>query len=437
MSLPKFTSHMLSNQPDQTAYLLNKLAAGGGGGEGKLYNTTGQNTDGAMTQKATTNALGTKADAIAVGQALAGKVDKEAGKGLSTNDFTDADKSKLTGIEAGAEVNVQSDWDQTDTDADDYIKNKPAIPPGVTLYNSTGQNTDGAMTQKATTDALGLKVDAVSGMGLSSNDFTNNDVSKLSGIESGAQVNVQSDWGQTDNTADDYIKNKPTIPAAQVNADWNAVSGVAEILNKPNIPSPYTLPPATTSTLGGIIVGNNLTVAADGTLSATGGGALPNNLVYYDNPSTQVPVTPYVNTSDIVNEAVTTAKIDDGAVTETKLDLSSLNFGNYSTSEVDTGFTWVDGKNIYKKTVNFGAMPNATVKSVNHSISNLDRVLKVEGYAYDPSGTGTMVPLPMPSTHPDYDIQIDVKATVIEIASNANRSNYSESYVTLYYTKTS
>ena len=47
---------------------------------------------------------------------------------------------------------------------------------------------------------------------------------------------VQSDWNQTDNTSLDYIKNKPTIPAAQVNSDWNASSGVAQILNKPTIP---------------------------------------------------------------------------------------------------------------------------------------------------------------------------------------------------------
>lgn len=36
---------------------------------------------------------------------LAGKVDAESGKGLSTNDFTTAEKTKLAGIEAGAEVN--------------------------------------------------------------------------------------------------------------------------------------------------------------------------------------------------------------------------------------------------------------------------------------------------------------------------------------------
>lgn len=36
---------------------------------------------------------------------IADKVDKETGKDLSSNDFTDAEKSKLAGIEAGAEVN--------------------------------------------------------------------------------------------------------------------------------------------------------------------------------------------------------------------------------------------------------------------------------------------------------------------------------------------
>ena len=33
----------------------------------------------------------------------------------------------------------------------------------------------------------------------------------------------------------DDLLNKPTIPSAQVNSDWNAVSGVAEILNKPSL----------------------------------------------------------------------------------------------------------------------------------------------------------------------------------------------------------
>lgn len=44
----------------------------------------------------------------AIDELASEKVDKEVGKGLSTNDYTDAEKTKLAGIEAGAEVNPTS-----------------------------------------------------------------------------------------------------------------------------------------------------------------------------------------------------------------------------------------------------------------------------------------------------------------------------------------
>ena len=43
------------------------------------------------------------------------------------------------------------------------------------------------------------------------------------------------------------LTNKPTIPAAQVNADWNATGGVSLILNKPVVP----LPPSVTTAAAG------------------------------------------------------------------------------------------------------------------------------------------------------------------------------------------
>lgn len=55
-----------------------------------------------------------------------------------------------------------------------------------------------------------------------------------------------------------------------VNADWNAASGPAQILNKPAIPPSYTLPAATATTLGGVVAGPGTAVAADGTLSTAG-----------------------------------------------------------------------------------------------------------------------------------------------------------------------
>ena len=47
------------------------------------------------------------------------------------------------------------------------------------------------------------------------------------------------------------LTNRPTIPAAQVNSDWNATSGVAVILNKPTVPplTSLTVNPAGTAAL--------------------------------------------------------------------------------------------------------------------------------------------------------------------------------------------
>ena len=148
------------------------------------------------------------------------------------NNFTNADATKLSGIEANAEVNVQSDWSEADSSSDAFIKNKP---------------------QNLVQDACYVHTD---------NNFTNADATKLSGIEAGAEVNVQSDWSEADSSSDAYIRNKPdlsiyaqsanlatvattgdyddlvnkpAIPAAQVNSDWNSNSGVSQILNKPSL----------------------------------------------------------------------------------------------------------------------------------------------------------------------------------------------------------
>jgi hypothetical protein len=58
---------------------------------------------------------------------------------------------------------------------------------------------------------------------------------------------------------------------APVNADWNATSGLEEILNKPTIPPAYTLPIASPTVLGGFKVGANLSIDVDGVLSSNPG----------------------------------------------------------------------------------------------------------------------------------------------------------------------
>jgi hypothetical protein len=207
----------------------------------------------------------------------------------STNDsinelykLSEANTEKLAGIDSGAQVNVQSNWTQTDTTNDDYIKNKPSNLVQDDSYTHTDNNYTTAEKTKlaglespkykgaydslsqlqaayptATTgDTADVNVDGVihqyvwdvlttawvdngisgadSATGIKSkyesnedtNAFTDDEKTKLAAIASGAQVNVQSDWSQTTDTADDYIKNKPIVPTktSQLTNDSNFVA---------------------------------------------------------------------------------------------------------------------------------------------------------------------------------------------------------------------
>lgn len=77
--------------------------------------------------------------------------------------------------------------------------------------------------------------------------------------------------GGTQITWNNTEKKISVSSVAPVNADWNATSGLGQILNKPTIPAPYTLPIASQAALGGVKIGENLTISQDGTLSAIAG----------------------------------------------------------------------------------------------------------------------------------------------------------------------
>jgi hypothetical protein len=111
----------------------------------------------------------------------------DAGSGIV---ISGVERTKLTGIENGAQVNVQSDWSQSDGELDDFIKNKPTDVTDLSIH---------------TASELSDISDSGSGIIISGDERT-----KLTGIDAGAQVNVQSDWNQSDVGADSFILNRPT-----------------------------------------------------------------------------------------------------------------------------------------------------------------------------------------------------------------------------------
>ena len=95
----------------------------------------------------------------------------------------------------------------------------------------------------------------VSGGGGVQSDWNESDTTSMAYIKNKPTVpdaQIQADWNQTTTTAKDYIKNKPTIPAAQVQSNWNEsnTSSKAYIQNKPTIPTVPTNVSAFTNDAG-------------------------------------------------------------------------------------------------------------------------------------------------------------------------------------------
>lgn len=146
---------------------------------------------------------------------LGNKVDKVSGSSLVQDTLI----TKLTNL-----LNIQSV-------ADGQLE---VSPEGQLSILSIAQSQVAGLT-----DALAGKVDVVAGKGLSANDFTNELLQKLNGIEAGAQVNL--------------------INTININNQPLAISGQA-----------VNIPIATSSQLGVVLSAsgeNKVTVAGDGTMS--------------------------------------------------------------------------------------------------------------------------------------------------------------------------
>lgn len=146
----------------------------------------------------------------------------------------------------------------------------------------------------------------------------------------------------------------------------------------------YTLPVASDDTLGGVKVGDGLSINENGVLS-----------------NSQTPYTP----------------------------------PNYSTSEVDTGVKWIDGKNIFRKVVDCGALPNNTSKVVSSGLTNIF-VISAFGFAKTATGDYS-VPIPSPTTN-NKNLQLNINQSTgdMTLYSADDYSSYTNSFVILEYTKT-
>lgn len=143
-------------------------------------------------------------DFTEVYNAIDTKVDKVEGKGLSTNDYVTADKTKVTNINEVIEA---------------ATKNVTATDISITLDKRN------LVTNAVENIELNLPASTTALAGL----MLPSDKTKLNGIAAGAEVNVNADWNATEGDA--LILNKPTLATVATSGSYN------DLTEKPTIPT--------------------------------------------------------------------------------------------------------------------------------------------------------------------------------------------------------
>lgn len=112
---------------------------------------------------------------------------------------------------------------------------------------------------------------------------------------------------------------------------------------------------------------------------------------------------------------------------------------NYSTTEQFTGKYWIDGKKIYTKVISCGALPDSTEKLISHNISNIDKMIYINGVSIWDKGSGTFSSMPINYINPtaiENSVGLYVNETDVSLRTTSNLSIYSETYIIVMYTKT-
>ena len=117
---------------------------------------------------------------------IGGKVDKASGKGLSSNDYTDAEKNKLANLSNYDDTEIKNDINgKVDKitgkglSTNDYTDEEKEKLKGLSNYDDTEIKNE-----------IGGKVDKEDGKGLSSNDFTAEEKTKLSELPSKTELDT-------------------------------------------------------------------------------------------------------------------------------------------------------------------------------------------------------------------------------------------------------
>lgn len=145
--------------------------------------------------------------------------------------------------------------------------------------------------------------------------------------------------------------------------------------------------------------------------------------------------TTWTNNSGSKINATNLNKIEQGIYDN---DAKITDLSTYSTTEQEVG-TWIDGKTIYRKVVDLGAIGSSNAFITKTVSGSYDAIVNFSGYAYNPdTGTkiGTIYKLTSGNDYINISYTVSSNALTVDIA-RSNNSVWSNYYikVVIEYTK--
>lgn len=180
--------------------------------------------------------------------ALAAKVNKEDGKGLSTNDFTTDEKTKLAGLE-----------NYTLPTASDKVKGGIKVGAGLTMNGEVLSATGGGTADAVDWSNVTNKPETFAP---STHTHTASEVTELATVATSGSYNDLSD------KPTDFAPAAHTHEMTDITGLSDALDGKSDMTHNHDGTYLKEVPKATKDTLGVIKVGNNLSIDENGVLSA-------------------------------------------------------------------------------------------------------------------------------------------------------------------------
>ena len=162
------------------------------------------------------------------------------------------------------------------------------------------------------------------------------------------------------------------------------------------------------------------------------GGASTTDIVISPEEPTNEDWKIWIDTNEINNLGSEVVNSLDGNETNKAPSVNAINkLHTYSEEEIMIG-TWIDGKPLYRKTINIGALPNKTDIEIPLP-ANCKRIIKFYGCSTDGSYG---IELPAISLTAPIIIFISYPDSKAILRTHDDKSGYTESYLTFEYTKT-